>query len=206
MRPAWVRGALLAVALVAASAAAAQEAAPVAQIPILTLSQDRLFAGTLYGKAVQARIDEATRALQAENRKIESDLEAEEKSLTERRATLPAAEFRALAEAFDTKVQGIRAAQEAKARSVTQSRDQERQRFFETAVPVLAELMAERGAVAIIDKGAIILSFDRIDVTDAAIARIDAVLGDGTKAPDQSPAPDPEPDPAATPEPAPAAP
>jgi Skp family chaperone for outer membrane proteins len=55
----------------------------------------------------------------------------------------------------------------------------ERQRFFEAAVPVLGDLAREAGAVAILSRQAIILSFDRIDVTDAAIARLDATLGDG---------------------------
>jgi Skp family chaperone for outer membrane proteins len=187
--------ALLGLAL-SAGQGAAQElstGAPLAEeglptSPVLTLSQDKLFAGSLFGKAVQARIEELTRALQAENRKIEADLEAEERALTTRRASLAPEDFRALAEAFDTKVEGIRSAQDAKARTVTETREAERQRFLETAVPILAELMAERGAVAILDKGAIILSFDLIDVTDAAIARIDAELGDGGDT-GQSPAP-----------------
>ncbi|MDT8855389.1 OmpH family outer membrane protein [Paracoccaceae bacterium Fryx2] len=151
--------------------------------PVLTLTQERLYTESLYGKAVQALSEQASRALQAENRKIEASLEAEERDLTFRRATLPPAEFRALAEAFDTRVEGIRAAQEAKARSLTQSRDADRQRFFETAVPILADLMQDYGAVAILDKGAVVLSFDRVDVTEAAIARIDAVLGDGSSPP-----------------------
>jgi hypothetical protein len=51
-------------------------------------------------------------------------------------------------------------------------------------VPVLGELMAEMGAVAIIDKDVIILSLTAIDVTDAAIARLDAAGVDGAPAPD----------------------
>lgn len=149
---------------------------------VLLVSQDRLFSASLYGKAVQGRIEEVSRTLQAENRKIEADLEAEERRLTEQRKILPAEEFRTLAEAFDAKVEGIRAAQEAKARSITQQREAERQRFFEIAVPILAQLMAEQGAVAILDKSAVVLSFDRIDITDTAIARIDAELGDGSAA------------------------
>ncbi|THD84473.1 OmpH family outer membrane protein [Aliigemmobacter aestuarii] len=181
----------LAGAALSASPVLAQDASslplsqPLPEAPqVLLLSQDRLFSGTLYGKAVQARIEEASRGLQAENRRIEADLEAEERALTEQRKTLPPDEFRTLAEAFDAKVEGIRAAQEAKARSITQDRETERQRFFETAVPILAELMAEQGAVAIIDKNAVILSFDRIDITDTAIARIDAKLGDGSALPE----------------------
>lgn len=164
--------------------------------PVLTISQDRLFSGTKYGQAVQGRIDDQMHALQAENRKIETDLEDEEQALTIRRTTLAPEDFRVLADAFDAKVEGIRAAQDAKARTVSDLREQEQKRFFETAVPILAELMAEMGAVAILDKSAIVLSFERIDITDAAIKRIDTVLGAdplGDDAPSPGVTPDPPP-------------
>ncbi|MDZ4095802.1 MAG: OmpH family outer membrane protein [Paracoccaceae bacterium] len=163
-------------AMLAGVATAQQSASP---SPVLTIAQDRLFSGSAYGRALQDSIDAQSRALQAENRKIEADLEAEEQALTKRRNSLENAEFRALADAFDAKVEGIRAAQEAKARSLNNLRDQEQKRFFETAIPILAELMTDMGAMVILDKSAIVLSFDRIDVTDAAIARIDSILGDG---------------------------
>ena len=194
------RGLLAALVLLALMAAylpvaRAQEAPARPASPVLTIAPDRLFSGTLYGKAIQSLVEAESRALQAENRRIEADLEAEESRLTTLRATLPPEEFRILAEAFDTRVEGIRAAQDTKARAVSKQADEGRQRFFETAVPVLAELMAEMGAVAILDKDAIVLSFDKIDITDRAIARIDAVLGDGSGLDDA--APDPEPAPAA---------
>ncbi len=169
-----------------ASSAMAQDAAPTApaldpapKSAILTIDQDRLYTGTRYGQAVQARLESEAAVLQTEYRRIEADLEAEEKSLTERRATLPAAEFRAQADAFDAKVTSIRRAQDAKSRALTQDRDQARQTFFKTAIPALAQLMGELGAEAILDKSAVVLAFDRIDVTDRAIERIDASLGDG---------------------------
>ncbi|WP_103333564.1 OmpH family outer membrane protein [Pseudotabrizicola formosa] len=146
---------------------------------VVTLDRARLFEESLMGRAILARVETASADLLAENRRLEAALEAEERALTERRATLPMDEFRTLAREFDTRVEELRVAQEAKSRSVTRSRDAEQQRFFELAVPVLAELMQDLGAVAIIDRAAVILSFDRIDITEQAIARLDARLGDG---------------------------
>jgi Skp family chaperone for outer membrane proteins len=77
----------------------AQTGAPVSQI--LTLDQDRLFAESLYGKALEARLIVATQALAAENRKMEQDLAAEEADLTKKRPTMAASAFQALADAFD---------------------------------------------------------------------------------------------------------
>lgn len=190
MRRAWLSVAALAGLALPVGAQEALDApkpAGLAEAPaapqFLLLSQDRLFAESAFGQAALARVEAALRALQAENRRIEADLEAEEKALTEQRQTTAPNAFRQLAEAFDAKVEGIRNAQDAKARTIAQQRETERQRFYEAAVPVLAEMMAEQGAVAILDKGAVVLSFDRIDMTDAAIRRMDAVLGDGSTPP-----------------------
>ncbi len=172
---------------------AVAQTAPVAADPVLTIDQERLFAGSAFGRAALARQDADEASLVAENRKIESALEEEERNLTAQRETLPVDEFRKLAAEFDTKVEEIRAAQDAKSRNLTQQRDAERQRFLQAAVPVIGQLMRDMGAVAILDKQAIFLSFERIDITDAAIVRLDAALGDGSKLP--VPAPDPAPQP-----------
>jgi Skp family chaperone for outer membrane proteins len=182
---------------VAAALALAAGAAPAQDPPagpataILTLDQDRLFAASAFGRQSLASVEAEAQALQAENRGIEAALEAEERQLTERRAAMAPEEFRAAADAFDEKVKGIRAAQTAKARDLAQQRDLARQRFFEAAAPVLAGLMTERGAVAILDRSAIILSFDRVDITDLAIERVDAVLAGaaGQAAPEAAPDP-----------------
>ena len=160
---------------------AQQAAAP----QILTLDQDRLYGGSLYGRALEAASLAATQGLAAENRKIEADLSAEEAALTTQRATLTAEAFAVLAEAFDARVEKIRAAQEAKVTQLTADRDAGRKQFFAAAVPVLAELMGQLGAYAILNHDAVVLSFDSIDVTTRAIAALDAKLGDGSALPAQ---------------------
>ena len=150
---------------------------------LLVLDQDRLFAESAFGKASLAREQEAVRALEAENKQIEAALIAEEQSLTTRRASLAADEFAGLADAFDTKVERIRNEQDTKARDLALLREQERQAFLRAVVPVLADLMGDKGAVAILEKSTVILSLTAIDVTDEAIARIDAVLTLGPVAP-----------------------
>ncbi len=149
-------------------------------MPVATLDQDRLFGDSLYGQALQKLLDGEVAALNAENRGIEADLETEEQELTDRRAGLPLDEFRKLADAFDAKAEDIRKRQGTKARALSERQDRLRGTFYERAMPILAEVMAERGIVAIIDKKAIVMAFGRIDITDAAVARINATLGDGS--------------------------
>ncbi|GHC58462.1 OmpH family outer membrane protein [Neogemmobacter tilapiae] len=150
---------------------------------VLTVDMDRLLRETAIGKAAALRLENETKALQTENRRIDAELEAEEKALTARRSSLPAEDFRTLAEAFDAKVEKLRGEQDAKGRSLTEAREVERQKILEAAVPVLADLLAQKGGDVILDKNTVILSFDRNDVTDAAILAIDAALGDGSGAP-----------------------
>lgn len=159
-------------------------------VPIATLDQERFFNETRFGKAVLAAFQSDTDALIAENRKIEADLEAEERDLTSRRATMSAEEFQTLAAAFDRKVEDIRTARDATSQVLSKRLDEDRARFFDAARPVLIALMAERGVLAIIDKRAVLLGFDTIDLTELAIARLDETLGDGAATPpDASPTP-----------------
>ena len=149
------------------------------QSPILTIDQDRLFAESAFGARVRQELNEASAALAAENRTIEAELIAEEQELTDRRAELPAEEFRALADAFDEKVQQIRAEQDGKSRGLARRDEAEKQRFFGQIAGILGAIARERGAVAIIERRTIFLAADSIDVTDLAIARIDEAMGDG---------------------------
>lgn len=147
--------------------------------PIVTLDPERLFAKSQFGQRVTRQFDVASAELLAENRRIEAELGAEEADLTRRRPTLPGAEFRALADAFDARVGRARDEQDSKGRALQRRRDQERQAFLVRVPPILAEVMRGLGAVAILDGRSVFLSVDGIDITAQAVARVDAVLGDG---------------------------
>lgn len=155
---------------------------------IVTLDQDQLYLGTQYGRALQAKFESESAALLAENRKIDAGLEAEERELTTKRTTMTAQDFRPLAEAFDTKANDLRKAQDVKSTELAKSRDADRQAFFQAVAPILGDYMVERGAVAILDKSAIVVSLGSIDITKEVIARIDTRLGDGSKPADPTPA------------------
>ncbi|HBT00316.1 MAG: OmpH family outer membrane protein [Salipiger marinus] len=189
-----VRALLLALTCVlSAAAASAQDAtrAGVVQSPILTLEVDRLYADSAYGRKVTAALEEQGADLAAENRRIESDLTEEERRLTEQRRSLPPAEFRALADDFDQKVQALRREQDAKARMLGDLSDNRRRQFLAEAEPVLAELMREAGAAVILDKRQVLLAAEVIDITETAISRIDAEIGEGPDLLPETPLPDP---------------
>lgn len=155
--------------------------------PILTIDIDRLFTESDYGKRIERDYADKAKALAAENRKIEAQLSLEEKDLTAKRATMSPEDFRKLADAFDAKVQAIRKARETKTRELEDARQSERDKFLQLVVPILGSVMRELGAVAILNRQTVFLSYHGIDVTDRAIRAIDAKIGDGTK-PTEAPA------------------
>lgn len=184
----------LAVALaLAAGGAVAQEAPavpPVAGLertpfalapasPLLTVDFNALFTGSAWGKRFQAEFEAASRALAAENDRIYAELAAEESALTEARKSLAPAEFRRRADAFDEKVQKSRRDWEIRRRDLTQRPEAEMEAFRTAALPVFDAIMRERAALAILDQRTVFLSRDAVDVTEALIARIDALVGQG---------------------------
>jgi len=175
---ATVRALVLAVLACGTAPASSAQNLP-ATSPVLILDQEELFLLSQFGQRIRADIAAASTELGAENRRIETELVAEEQSLTDRRPGLPVDEFRALARAFDEKVTAIRAVQDAKARAINRASDEAQQAFFGRVAEVLLDIMRERGAVAILDDRMVFLSADLIDITDLAVARIDAAIGDG---------------------------
>jgi Skp family chaperone for outer membrane proteins len=158
--------------------------------PILTLDQERLYTASLFAERVRDTLAARSRVLAAENRRIEATLREEERQLTEDRATMEPAEFRVLAEDFDERVTAIRAAQANKRDALQGEADGERTRFFQLAYPVLFEMVQEAGALAILNQNAVILSLRSIDVTELAIERVNAAIGE---APPPPVTPDPPP-------------
>ena len=174
--------AIVAAVMVWGPVAAFAQALPqgIPQTAVVVLDREALYANSRFGQRVAQDIEAASTQLAAENRRIERELEAEERDLTERRATLDTDEFRTLATEFDTRVSEIRETQDAKARAIAQQGERAQQLFFERANPVLAELARETGALVILDRRFVLASADQVDITALALQRINEALGDGT--------------------------
>ncbi len=192
MRPGWLTAVILAMGLIGPPVLAQTTTGTVIS-PVLTIDSERLFNQSLFGQRVLADVQAQTEALATENRRIEAQLTDEEKSLTARRPGMTPEAFRAEANDFDTRVQGIRQAQDAKERALQQAVSDGRDAFATAARPVLGQLMIDRQAVVVLERRGVILSVGAVDITDAAIAAIDAAVGDGADliAPTTDPAPDP---------------
>lgn len=170
-----LRLALLAGALAAfAAPALPAPAQALGELPVRLLDEDRLLGESEFGRRTVERIRAAEQALEEENNRIAAQLAEEEQELTEARADLSPEEFRARADAFDQRVEEIRAERAQRSEELARFSEAEVQRFFEAAFPVVAELMTEEGIVALLHPEAVIVALEAFDITGEAIARLDA--------------------------------
>ena len=154
-----------------ASVLPAQESA---QNPVVTVDLERLVSETQIGQYLSFQMSEEAQSLQAELDAIEAELSAEEDDLIKKREILDLDEFRVLAKAFDEKAVRLRQEQQAKIQAITEESSRRRQDLLRSFVPVLSQVMRDRGATVLLDRRSVVLD-DRasVDITDVAIMIID---------------------------------
>lgn len=156
--------------------------------PVLTVDQDRLFAESAWGLRAQRSLDEQGSLIAQENERLAAQLSAEEARLTQQRAALNPAEFRRLAEAFDSRATAVRRERAQAVQQLNAEAEADRTAFYQAALPVMGDMMQERGAVAVLDRRTVFVSLDAIDITGDLIRRLDEVIGDGERDADEVPA------------------
>lgn len=169
----------------------AQDETPVPRTPILVVDFEELFRESEFGQDIQHELDERRRILAEEIATIDAELAKEERDLTAQRSGLSPDEFRALADAFDDKVQRLRAEQDEKARALTRLQSDEQLRFRQAALPIVGQLMLDSGALIVVEKRSLVVFNDGIDVTGIAAERLDASLAEPAPTAPET-APDPE--------------
>lgn len=143
-------------------------------VPFAILDDERLLRDSGLGQQVLAGIRAAEQALEAENQQLFDQLAAEESALVEARPTMTPEAFREAADAFDRRVEEIRAERDQRGQDLARQSEIEVQRFFEAVLPVLVRLMNERGLVAILKPDTVIIGAEWLDITELAIERLDA--------------------------------
>ena len=154
----------------------------IVQSDILVVDPERLFELTELGRAMAAEHQAAREDLAARNRKLESELEAEERRLTELRATTDPEEFSRMADAFDMRVQELRSDSERRVRDLERDREEMPLVFLRRVEPVLLDVMRDARAEVILNARTVLYRTGSVDITEVAAQRIDAAVGTGTDA------------------------
>ncbi|MDC0737069.1 OmpH family outer membrane protein [Cognatishimia sp. SS12] len=160
----------------------AQQQPPATASQIVIIDSERLYLRSDFGERALAEQEAAKAVLLAENRQIAAELAAEEEELTKKRETMPAEDFRKLADAFDGRVQEIRNIQDEKERTIVRQAEEARRDFFASLSPVLQRVLTERGASIILEKRATFASSSSLDITDRVLQVANTLIGDGHSA------------------------
>ncbi|MEO0372676.1 MAG: OmpH family outer membrane protein [Pseudomonadota bacterium] len=145
---------------------------------ILVIDPERLFENSNLGRTMLAAHQKKREALAAENEELAAELEAEEQRLTDIRSTTSPDEFRDMADAFDARVQQIRADSERRVRDLERERDGLPAEFLSQVDQIILDVMRAAGGVVLLDQRSVILRADVVDITDRAITRINAEFGE----------------------------
>jgi Skp family chaperone for outer membrane proteins len=146
---------------------------------IAVLDERRLFTESLFGARVTRETQDAVAVVVAENKQIETQLEAEERALADQRAVMDPQEFRTLADAFDVKVTALRQERNEREQGVARRVQDEEQRFQELANEILARFVREQGISLVLPASVAVFHAADRDITSTLIALIDAEFGDG---------------------------
>ena len=160
-----------------AGLAAAPLASPAMAEPdprLLLVSRRRIFEETEAGQALSEAEAAASATFQTRVEDAKRALEARESELARLRGTLSRAEFRRQTEAFDQAVRSTRRETQRQAAVMQKAFRAARGRLAAALEPVLAALLDDHGADAVLDAGQVLAARPGADVTDAAIARFDA--------------------------------
>lgn len=190
-----IRGGILGLCLclLFASSVTAQGIGPRnAQTAVLVVDMKRIKSDTAAGRDMLAKTIEIRRRIQAGVAERGERLRAEEQRLAEERETLEPEAFREQVRAFEQQVFANRELSERESRRLQLVLSGASTLLKERATVVFAAIMRERRADLLLDSSQIILSADRLDITDEVIRRLDAVL---PEMPIELVEPDPVPEP-----------
>lgn len=144
--------------------------------PILVLNQEKLLLNSTTGQALLAQENAMKEAHRQEGLRLDKELEDEERELTTLRDELEALEFDKLAIQFDTKVVAVRSDHQQKSEALAVELDKLRQSFFGNIVPIVAQIMNERGASLVFEQRNVLFTGPDVDITQTVIERLDAAI------------------------------
>lgn len=141
--------------------------------PILVLNQEKLLLNSTLGQELLERENNMKLAHRDEGLRLDAELEAEERDLTIKRDDLEADAFEELAIAFDAKVVAARREHQEKSEALAAELERMRQDFFAGIVPIVAQIMRERGASLVFEQRNVLFTGTDVDITAQVIERLD---------------------------------
>lgn len=166
-----------ALAMLAGSAATAQDQNFGPAIPgVCVYHHDRLLAQSTAGQSVQAGMQRLQQEVQAELAPYEQFIQSESQQLQQGRGTIPQADFATREQALQTRFQEARNLAQTREGELRYTQAMQLQQIAQAADPIILALYTERGCGILISRDTVLRVNPAMDITEAAIQRVNAAL------------------------------
>ena len=168
-----------ALATLAASAASAQQAPanPGPVIPgVCSFSGEGIMAGSLAGRAVQARMVQLYQEVQGELQPYVTSLESEAQQLQQSAATLSEADRNTRIQALQTRDRELQQLQQTRANELRYTQAVQAEAINTAAQPIVIAVYQERGCGVLLNDGAVGYINPAMDITATVVQRLDTQL------------------------------
>ena len=166
-----------ALAMLAGSAAAAQDQNFGPAIPgVCVYHHDRLLAQSTAGQSVQTGMQRLQQEVQAELAPYEQFIQTESQQLQQGRGTIPQADFATREQALQTRFQEARNLAQTREGELRYTQAMQLQQIAQAADPIILALYTERGCGILISRESVLRVNPTMDLTEAAIQRVNAAL------------------------------
>lgn len=166
-----------ALALLTGSAAAAQDQNFGPAIPgVCVYHHDRLLAQSTVGQSVQTGMQRLQTEVQAELAPYEQFIQSESQQLQQGRGTIPQADFATREQALATRYQEARNLAQTREGELRYTQAMQLQQIAQATDPIVLALYAERGCGILLSREAVMRVNPTMDLTEAAIQRVNTAL------------------------------
>jgi len=166
-----------ALAMLAGSAAAAQDQNFGPAIPgVCVYHHDRLLAQSTAGQSVQTGMQRLQQEVQAELAPFEQFAQSEIQALQQGQGTIPQDQFAQREQALNARVQEARQLAQTRDSELRYTQAMQLQQIAQAADPIILALYTERGCGILISRESVLRVNPSMDITEAAIQRVNAAL------------------------------
>ena len=166
-----------ALAMLAGSAAAAQDQNFGPVVPgVCVYHHDRLLAQSTAGQSLVTGLQRLQQEVQAELAPYEQFIQTESQQLQQGRGTIPQADFATREQALQTRFQEARNLAQTREGELRYTQAMQLQQITQAADPIILALYTERGCGILISRESVLRVNPSMDITEAAIQRVNAAL------------------------------
>ena len=147
-----------------------------AQSNVLILNIEKLFADSKAGKSMISQVQKKQEAIKSQRDKAQKNLSDKVQKLDSQKTMMAPDALQAKAD--ELKLEEIAKNQELQQelRKIDAGLAAARAEILKSLSPILKDIMNEKGAIAILERSAVLIGSPDVDITDTATKRLDGVL------------------------------